>query len=174
MHILGKQKGFTLIEILIAALILAVGLLGIAGLQMGGLKNNVSAMYRTQAVQFANDIIDRIRANPTAAYAATLTAAPSVVTNCASSSANCSAANMASYDVTQWKCMLGNFSTNSACTTLAAADSSTNLTLGLPSGDGSIVLNGSIYTITITWADDKRLDSNNNPILTSFVMDFEI
>jgi len=174
MHISTTQKGFTLIEVLIASLILAVGLLGIAGLQMGGLKNNVSAMYRTQAVQFTNDIIDRIRANPTGTYTVTLANAPTAATNCASSSANCSALDMAQYDLTQWKCMLGTFITDPDCATLAATDSSTNLSLGLPSGDGAIALSGGTYTITISWADDKRLDSNNNPILTSFTTDFEI
>jgi type IV pilus assembly protein PilV len=174
MSVDSNQKGFTLIEVLISALILAVGLLGVAALQTQGLKHNVSAMYRTQAVQFSNDIIDRIRANPTGSYAVALASSPIAATNCSSSTAACTVATMAQYDLTQWKCTLGNFTTDSDCTTLAAADDSTNLSLGLPSGDGSIVLTSGIYTVTISWADDHRLDASNDPILTSFTTDFEI
>ena len=66
--------------------------------------------------------------------------------------------------------MLGNFTSDSDCIALAASDNSTNLSLGLPSGDGSIALNSSVYTVTVRWAGDK----SSTPVLTSFAMDFEI
>ncbi|NIR58097.1 MAG: type IV pilus modification protein PilV [Gammaproteobacteria bacterium] len=56
------QRGFSLIEVLVAVLVLAVGLLGLAGLQMAGLKQNYEAYLRTQAVNAAYDIADRMRA----------------------------------------------------------------------------------------------------------------
>ena len=58
-----KNTGFTLIEVLIAMIILAVGLLGLAGLQATTLKNNQSAYNRIKATQLAYDIADRMRAN---------------------------------------------------------------------------------------------------------------
>jgi type IV pilus assembly protein PilV len=61
------EKGFTLIEALVALLVLSIGLLGVAGLQMVGLRGNLSAASRTQANYLADDIIDRMRANYTAA-----------------------------------------------------------------------------------------------------------
>lgn len=60
-------RGLTLVEILIALLILSIGLLGLAGLQTTSLKFNTSAYYRTQATQLAYDFADRMRANRQAA-----------------------------------------------------------------------------------------------------------
>jgi type IV pilus modification protein PilV len=57
------QHGFTLVEVLVTVVILAVGLLGLAGLQAVSMRNNHSAYERTQAVQLAYDMADRVRAN---------------------------------------------------------------------------------------------------------------
>lgn len=58
-----RQKGFTLLEVLVAMLVLSIGLLGLAGLMASGLRNNHSAYYRTQATWLAYDVMDRMRAN---------------------------------------------------------------------------------------------------------------
>ena len=63
MNKMKTHSGFTLIEVLISMLILAVGLLGLAGLQATGLRNNLSAYNRSQATQLAYDMADRMRAN---------------------------------------------------------------------------------------------------------------
>ncbi|MCX7101946.1 MAG: type IV pilus modification protein PilV, partial [Methylobacter sp.] len=62
-HGMKQTAGFTLIEVLIAMLVLAVGLLGLAGLQATSLKSNQSAYNRSQATQLAYDLADRMRAN---------------------------------------------------------------------------------------------------------------
>ncbi len=56
------QRGVTLLEVLISIIVLAVGLLGYAGLQTVSLKNNTSAFQRSQATMLTYDIIDRMRA----------------------------------------------------------------------------------------------------------------
>jgi type IV pilus assembly protein PilV len=56
------QRGISLIEMLIALLVLSFGLLGLAGLQALSLKNNQSAYLRSQATMVAYDVLDRIRA----------------------------------------------------------------------------------------------------------------
>ncbi|EAR20898.1 type IV pilus modification protein PilV [Nitrococcus mobilis] len=61
--------GFTLLEVLIALLILSVGLLGVAGLQLTGLRSNHSAYLRSQATILAYDLLDRLRANRAQAQA---------------------------------------------------------------------------------------------------------
>jgi len=60
---LSRQNGFTLVETLVALVVLAVGMLGIAGLYVEGLRLNRTAIYRTQAVELAADMAERIRAN---------------------------------------------------------------------------------------------------------------
>ncbi len=60
-------RGFTLIEVLVAIVILSVGLLGLAGLQVSGLRNNQEAYLRSQATIIAEDVFDRMRANRAAA-----------------------------------------------------------------------------------------------------------
>jgi type IV pilus assembly protein PilV len=133
----GTERGFTLIEVLVTVIVLAIGLLGLAGLQLGGLRYSYSAYQRSQATILANDIVDRMRANPTVAgtgsYNINIGTVPGVK-NCNGTGANCTTADMASADLYEWK------------QSLAAI---------LPSGDGSIALNGGIFTVTVQW-DDTR------------------
>src|SRR6266404_3862053 len=67
-----RQRGMTLIEILVAIVVLSVGLLGLAGLQLKGLQVNQGSIYRWQAAMLAEDIADRIRADRAGAGTYTL------------------------------------------------------------------------------------------------------
>jgi len=71
------QQGVSLIEVLVSLLILGIGILGAAALQMNALKFTDSSTASSQASFIAYDMMDRIRANPDANYALTgLSAAP--------------------------------------------------------------------------------------------------
>ncbi|MFT6955875.1 MAG: type IV pilus assembly protein PilV [Halieaceae bacterium] len=59
----SEQSGFTLIEVLISLLVLLIGLLGVAGIQIVSFQNNQGAYIRSQATFIASDFMDRIRAN---------------------------------------------------------------------------------------------------------------
>ena len=59
-----KERGFSLMEVLVTVLVISVGLLGLAVLQAQALKNNGQAYVRTQAVLGAYDLAERMRANP--------------------------------------------------------------------------------------------------------------
>ena len=65
------QEGMTLIEVLVALLILSVGLLGAAAFQLNALKYTDSARMTSQASFIAYDMLDRIRANAAADYTVT-------------------------------------------------------------------------------------------------------
>ena len=68
-HRAFRERGFTLVEALVALVVLSIGLLGVAALQFTSLKANHGSATRTQAVYLAYDIIDRMRINPMAANA---------------------------------------------------------------------------------------------------------
>jgi len=61
-----QQAGFNLIEVLLAFLILSIGLLGVAGLQTTAIKASHSAMLKTVAISKVQEIVERIRSNPSA------------------------------------------------------------------------------------------------------------
>lgn len=67
----SDQRGTSLIEVLVTMAILAFGLLGVAGLLVGGVSNAANSEARSKASQLAADMADRIRANPTVALSAT-------------------------------------------------------------------------------------------------------
>lgn len=147
----GKERGFTLIEVLVTVIVLAIGLLGLAGLQLGGLRYSYSAYQRSQATILANDIVDRMRANPTVAGAGSYNIAIGTMPGeetCTGNGVNCSAASMADADLYEWK------------QSLAAI---------LPSGDGSIASNGGTFTITIQW-DDTRGEEDPKTLAVETVL----
>ncbi|MCK9604948.1 MAG: type IV pilus modification protein PilV [Methylomonas sp.] len=143
------NNGFTLIEVLVAVIILAIGLLGLAGIQTVGLKNNQSAYTRSQATQLAYDIADRMRANVAGAATYTAINPPDAAsTNNCFNATGCTPAEMAESDLFAWNA---------------------TLTDVLPGGSGTIVVAGNVFTITITWDDDHDGDNSNNPSFqTSF------
>ena len=57
------QQGITLVEAMIALLVISVGLLGIASLQLTAMNQNTSSLNHSQAVWYAYNMSDRIRAN---------------------------------------------------------------------------------------------------------------
>lgn len=63
-HPIHGQRGFSLIEVLITVLVVSVGMLGLAALQLASIKNTNSAFLRTQATLATADLIDRMRAQP--------------------------------------------------------------------------------------------------------------
>lgn len=62
-----RAQGFSLIEVLVSALILGLGFLGLSAMQSYNLKSNHSAFQRTQAVMLASFMMDAMRANKDAA-----------------------------------------------------------------------------------------------------------
>lgn len=75
-----QQRGFTLVEVLIAMLLLAIGVLGLAGAQLGALKYNQTASGRTQASFLAYSIADAMRANKKNAASYVIALNPTVPT----------------------------------------------------------------------------------------------
>jgi len=103
-----QQRGVTLIEVLIALLVVSVGLLSSASLQLLSKRSNYDAAQRTTAAHLAQDLLERMRSNPDALIdymnAAGLGSNPaaSPPVNC-NGSINCTPSELAAYDLWQWE-----------------------------------------------------------------------
>ncbi len=98
-NLIKRVGGFTLVEVLIALIILSVGMLGIAGLYVHSMQAGRTSLFRHHAVTLAGDVADRIRANPRAAIAYSQAGANN---NCVNGGVDCTPAQMAGNDVFLW------------------------------------------------------------------------
>jgi type IV pilus assembly protein PilV len=97
-----KSRGFTLIEVLISMIILAIGLLGLAAMQAVSLRDNQDAYYYQQATLLAYEMQDRIRGNGIY-WEGNAIPSPAQGNSCNSSTNVCTAAQMAAYDYWYWQ-----------------------------------------------------------------------
>lgn len=134
------QSGFTMVEVLVALVVLAIGLLGIAALYLNSLQSGRTAIYRTQAVNLVADLADRIRANRTAqgAYATLFADAEVEVAGCYTTG-GCSANDLASSDLSRWKATLAQLLPNGAGQVV--------VTLPVAAGEPTS------YVVTVRWAE---------------------
>lgn len=96
-----NQKGSSLVEVMVALFVLAIGLLGVLAMQSKSMQYNQSAHVYSQAIYLANDIAERIRSNinNTASYIAT-PADTEPTTDCSENP--CNAADLALWDKYTW------------------------------------------------------------------------
>ncbi|MCQ4274875.1 type IV pilus modification protein PilV [Stutzerimonas degradans] len=125
-------RGATLIEVLVALLVLSVGLLGLAGLQMTATKSNHSAYYRSQATLLAYDITDRMRANRADALNGVY---DQVLKNTECDVELAPSGSLAQRDMAEWL--------NSLSCLLS------------PDAQGSVQRNGRQFTVSIEWNDNR-------------------
>ena len=131
-----------MLELLVALLVTSVGVLGVAGLTTLNAQHRRSAAAHAEAVRLAEDVIERIRANPAGLQAGSYAASGDAVTASDCHAGQCTAAEVAAFDLAQWRCALGASTTDQSCrgpldaTGAVAADA----------GSGSV-------RITIRWRD---------------------
>lgn len=129
-----------MVESLVALVVLVIGLLGIAALLLRSLQDGRSAIFRTQAVNLAADLADRIRINRTAqgayntAFADVAVAVPACDTT-----AGCTDAELATTDLSTWKATLAQLLPN--------GQGQVAVTLPVIAGDPTI------YVVTVQWAE---------------------
>jgi len=151
---MNRQRGMGMIEILMAVLITAIGLIGITGMQAVSLKNNLSALNRSNAIFLTGTIMDRIRANPTADYTTALGAEPPVALDlCSAKTNSCTKSQIANLNIAQWKCSLGGYQDAPFCPD-PVLDPGNYIAPIMPDAQGGIAVDGSgDYVITIQWMD---------------------
>lgn len=155
-----KQRGFSLIEALVAFLILSVGMLGVASLQTISLRSGQTAALRSVAVIKAGEILDRIRANPTQiANYAVGAGAGGTNNGCNDGTSSCTPAALAADDLFHWKAGLKDALPNNAGTTASIVIN--------PPAAGLILTD---VVVTINWQERDAESSaiqNQSYILTS-------
>ena len=148
-----NQRGFSMIEVLVTLLIIALALLGTAGLQAYSMRMNKGGQFRTQAVFLVADLTERMEANKNAvskgAYALAQSGVPEpLLTSCADAVCTCdrlpggACSALALYDLSVWQ--------NAVAATL-------------PQSTWSVVNAGgnpSTVTVTVSWVD-RRADTTN-------------
>jgi len=133
---IGQQRGVGMIEILVAVLIFAIGLLGVGGMQVFALKMNTNADIRTRANLLASDMIERMRANPSQwdEYPMTVAECSSAVSDSPSST------DIAALDRSLW------------CQKLERE---------LPEGEGAIDMANGVVTITLNWQEREGRETTD-------------
>lgn len=99
-----RQRGASMVEALVALVVLSFSALGYAALQVKGVSSNASALTRSKATQLAADMGDRMRANNSADAMAVYTAfkGSEPPPSCGTAGSPCSPADMAQLDISQW------------------------------------------------------------------------
>ena len=105
------QAGFTLIEVLVTLLVLAIGLMGLAGLQAKMLNAQLESYQRSQAVMLAEDMANRLRANVSAARDAEYVSATVYGINNVLGDTDCDAGSVVDKDLCAWNQALKGAST---------------------------------------------------------------
>jgi type IV pilus assembly protein PilV len=141
------QRGDTMIEVLVTIIIIAVGVLGAAALQVTTLKNLNTSHSASVAAIVAEDFSERMRANPTAARADAYvhSAAPTGDSDCAANL--CTMAELATYDIETWW---------------------DQLTTVLPAGAAVVTRNAAVaagtdsFVLTVRWDEDRSGSAGTN------------
>ena len=97
---ISKSSGFSLVENLVALVVLSIGMLGMAALYMEGLKAERTSIFRVAAIALASDMADRIRSNPNAQGDYAL---PAINNLCENGGADCDRTQMAQDDKFRWE-----------------------------------------------------------------------
>ncbi|MSQ50454.1 MAG: type IV pilus modification protein PilV [Betaproteobacteria bacterium] len=149
-----RQSGVTLLEVLVAILIISCGLLGSAGMQSVGMKFNLGAAQRTSATLLANDIADRMRANKVGVEAGNYhLSIPAVTANCLTT-IGCTAQQMANHDISEWNQAVAAALPSGqgiVCRDTSPDDGTNNASLISAACDGL----GNNYAIKIWWLEDR-------------------
>lgn len=146
------NAGFTLIEVLIAVVILAGGLLGLAALQATTLRNNQSAYFRSLATQLAYDISDRMRSNRAGVIAGNYNDAAASIDNCEANT--CTPAQMAGYDLALWNGANGLRQLPGGTGVVCIDSTPMDVPDPTPAANGCDGV-GNDYAVKIWWDDDR-------------------
>lgn len=175
MQVLSRQRGVSLIEVMMAVLIFSVGLIGLASLMVMSTRSNHAAYLRTQVTFLASNMADRMSANPEAvwkeSYDSNAYPVAAATVGCGSGAA-CTPAELAVHDQQMWSSQLRTFLPNPKATIdcgglgSAGYDPTSQLAMRPPYG-GSCKM-------TIQWSERGAGDKDHRDNVTqTFAWEFQ-
>lgn len=193
MHVVSRQRGVSLIEVLMAVLIFSVGLIGLAGLMVMATRSNHSAYQRTQVTFLASTMADRMGANPVGVWsgfynstAYPVAASTASNNDCAS---GCTPQALAASDQRAWSRQLSSFLPNVkasiACNNAPAGYTPAGWTMGspasgataaVPADPGQVGMRppyGGVCTMGITWDEQQSVNQQAGVAAQTFSWTFQ-
>ena len=168
----SRVSGFTLLEVLISIVVIAFGLLGIAGLQAFALKNNQSAGQRMTTTMLAGDMVERVwssnRDFRLLYNAPSLASYNSPVSSC-TTAAGCTPTQLASNDLAEWQARVAASLPSGAG--IVCKDSTPDD--GIDATNPQCDLNAnSPYVVKIWWLDNRDANASAAAPLLRFSWSF--
>lgn len=168
----SRQRGVSLIEVMMALLIFSIGMIGAAGLLVMSTRSNQAAYLRTQVTYLAKSMADRMRANPQGVWSNSYDATYPNTTTQDCSTSGCTATQLANHDQGAWSSQLQTFLPTPTATikcdagNAGYAPTSTQISMVPPYG-------GNCH-MKIQWSEQGEGDSNNrNAAVQTFEWDFQ-
>ena len=157
MQIVHSQRGISLIESMVAIVVMALGILGIVGVQLRTLSDPQTGVRRAQAIHLIEDLSERIKVNPNAllnigSYAMAWGTNPTGATDCKATA--CTTAQIIQYDLQEWKRLVNNTLAPQA-NTAAAATALTDATIFIPA-DETVASNRRQLGVMVRWRENER------------------
>jgi type IV pilus assembly protein PilV len=147
-----RQRGFSLIELLVSIVVFSVGLLAVAGLQTVSKSANFESLQRTTAAHIANGLLEDMRTNGNGidVYLASPDLGDNVIAaepvpNCGAMGSTCNAVQKAVHDLWFWEEVLDGEME------IGAEGATGGLILPTICIDGPIGGGAGIYTVTVAW-----------------------
>ncbi|OUS28319.1 type IV pilus modification protein PilV [Gammaproteobacteria bacterium 45_16_T64] len=168
----AHEKGVTLIEVLVTMIIIAIGLMGAATLQVTSLGSSQSAYFRSQASILAYDMADRLRGNADRVVASSdfdnfsyTGGSVGAVPGCISQSVGCGGADLSDVDKLEWSQSLAGSSSKAGAFLLPGAEGSVTRKAG-----------SNVFTVSVNWVENDWDESTGNKAIArkSFDLQFTI
>ena len=163
MRLRQSSRGFTMLEVLIAIVVIAFGLLGVAGLQVVALKNNQSAGARLIATTLANDMVDRIKTNALGLISGDydrpdVNAYTTQVAACLSAG-GCTPQQLAQNDRFEWAQLVAAALPGGRAIVCLDSTPDDGANAAAPACDGA---GTTLYAVKIWWNDDRNRGADTN------------
>lgn len=150
------QRGISLIESLIAMVVMALGILGMLGVQMRTLTDTQGGVRRAQAIRLIEDLGERLQNNPDAlSNLSTYTTEPSSSTDCVATP--CSPSQLATFDIKNWRTAVENTLPGGKATVFVPQDSPRQLGVLIGWSENRYNQDGKSRTVADTTALEKFL-----------------